>query len=67
MGISFENRISNYLKTALGMGAVSFCDTLYFWRSQAKISLAKDLADSPVRRVGNAQITYIRKYLIFWH
>jgi hypothetical protein len=36
--------------TALGMEAVSFCDTLHFWRSQPKISFAKDLADSPARR-----------------
>jgi len=56
IGISIKKSISYLYETALGMGVVSFCVTLHFWRSLAKTSFAKDLADSPVRGGGDAQI-----------
>jgi hypothetical protein len=64
IGISSKNYISLYLKAALGMEAVSFCETPDFWRSQFITSFTKDLADSPVRRGGETHKLFVLLTLI---
>jgi len=64
VGISFENSTSFLLKTALGMGAVSFCDTLHFWQSNLK-PLCKRFSGQPGPE-GNAQIHLIMLSVIYF-
>jgi len=46
------------------MEAVSFCETLNFWRGQYTTPLAKDLADSPVGRGGETPKLFVLLTLI---